>query len=121
MLHAKAVDRGRQVVADLLLLGIESNTLSDYGLVWLAGGAPYCKRHLESDDQRAGRMEVARAGAERVLSRKFVRGRDPFLVRRDITIVASADYMLIIEFATNRPISVEVSSCFPAQGGAGTY
>ncbi len=52
MFHAKAEDRGRVVVPDLLLLGVEANALADDG--WFrAGGAPDGEGHLEADGEDA--------------------------------------------------------------------
>lgn len=96
------------VVPDLFLLRVKADALSDYSLVRLAGCAPYCEWHLESNDQGAGRVEVTGAGAERVLAGKFIRGGDAFLVRWDISVVVLAEgYCHDSHFVTDRPISVD--------------
>lgn len=38
------------VVADFLLLGVETHTLTDYDLLRFAVRAPYCEWHFEADD-----------------------------------------------------------------------
>lgn len=52
MFHAKAEDRRRVVVADLFLLRIEADSLTDDGRLG-AGSAPYCKGHFEADREDA--------------------------------------------------------------------
>lgn len=61
------------IVPDFFLLGVEADSLSNYRLMGLAGCAPYCKGHFESNDECAGGVEVAGASAERVFASKFVR------------------------------------------------
>ena len=50
MLHPERIDRGAEVIPDLLLLGIEADTLADDR--WLgACGAPDGKGHFEADGE----------------------------------------------------------------------
>ena len=84
MFDAKAVDRGGIVVPDFLLLGIEPDSLADDGFVRLARRTPDSERHFETDDQRAGCVEVACARTECMLACQLVRGDETFLVGWDI-------------------------------------
>lgn len=90
-----------------------------------AGCAPYSEGHLESDDQSASCVEVARACAEGMFAGEFVAGGEAFLVRRDVSVMLCQlrlDYGRLGLAATNRPISGGyVSSCFLGTRGATTY
>ena len=74
------------VIADLLLVRVEPHALADERLVRFAACTPYCEGHLEADGEGTGFVEVARAGAERVLVVQLVAACEAFLVRGDISV-----------------------------------
>jgi hypothetical protein len=73
--HPKGVDRRRVIVTDLLLLGVESDTLTDMGITMRA---PYVKWHLEAHGK------LTTLDSWRRLAVDFVACHQSFLVRRDI-------------------------------------
>lgn len=48
MLHAETEDRGRVIVSDLLLLGVEAYALPD-NRRFRTGGTPDCEGHFKAD------------------------------------------------------------------------
>ena len=84
MLEPETPERGRVIIPDLLLLGVEPHALAD-DLLRLAGRAPDGKGAFEAHGEEPLAFQFARAGAEGVrFAGGGVRGGGPFEFGRDV-------------------------------------